>query len=295
MSVPDANVDAVSLRRLFARFRWRITITWLLVVLEAILVVLFPLTVGIAVDRMLQDRYDGLSMLAALGLMAVMVGAIRRYYDTRIYARIYTAAVGQMVQRERSTNSAVSQIAARTRMASEMVEFLENSLPGIIDCVIGLSGALIMVWILQAKAFVACLAGTFVIVAIYALTRSTTFRLNRGLNDESEKEVDVLTNEQLPGVSAHYRRLMGWNIQMSDLETVTFSASWLVMIVVLLFSVAETIHSGETAQGKILAILMYVFAYIESVVAIPYFYQQFVRLQEISARLGDGASINDQG
>lgn len=46
-----------------------------------------------------------------------------------------------------------------------------------------------------------------------------------------------------------------------------------------------TIRSGIITYGQGLAILMYVFGYIESVIALPLFYQQFIRLQEIPSRL----------
>lgn len=50
-------------------------------------------------------------------------------------------------------------------------------------------------------------------------------------------------------------------------------------------SVVTTIESGMTAQGKVLSSLMYVLGYIQGVIALPIFYQQFERLQEIVAPL----------
>lgn len=276
---------SVSLRQLFTSFRWEILCTWLLVVLEAALMLMFPLVMGIAIDGMLQQAYFGLYLLGVLGVVAVLVGSARRFYDTRVYSRIYAAAGTQIVQQERGRNADVSVISARTNMASELVEFFENSFPGIIDCVIGLVGALAMIWFLQANVFAACLIATATVAAIYTVTRKTTYSLNRGVNQESEQQVLVLSHKKIPEVSAHFSRLMRWNIRLSDLETVNFALSWIVMIVLLVYSVAATIQGGVTEHGKVLSILMYVFGYIESVLAVPLFYQQYVRLQEISHRL----------
>ncbi|MFT4639961.1 MAG: hypothetical protein ACI8T1_003286 [Verrucomicrobiales bacterium] len=55
---------------------------------------------------------------------------------------------------------------------------------------------------------------------------------------------------------------------------------------VIVSSIVFTIQSGITAHGRILAIIMYVFDFIESVIAMPFFYQQYVRLNEITHRLG---------
>lgn len=279
------NGQALSCRHLFARFQWQILGTWLLVLIEAGLMLLFPLMLGTAIDGLLQQVYHGLYLLSVVGILTVLVGATRRFYDTRLYSRIYTLAAEQIVAQERTRNAEVSVISARTGLVTELVEFLENSFPAMIDCIIGLGGALVMLWLLQANIFASCLAATAVVTAIYAVTRQTTYALNKGANDETERTVDVLSNGTGPEVSAHFRKLMSWNVRLSDLETINYSVSWLTMIVVLLFAILATIQSGIVAQGKILSILMYVFGYAESVIAIPLFYQQFVRLQEISHRL----------
>ena len=283
----QSSVDGtgVSLRHLFARYRSRILCTWLLVVLEAALMLMFPLLLGIAIDGMLEHRYFGLYLLAGIGSVTVLVGSARRFYDTRIYSQIFATAGERIVEQERGRNADVSVVSARTNMATELVEFLESSFPGIIDCVIGLGGALVMIWFLQSQVFAACLIATALIITLYAATSRTTYVLNKGVNEESEKQVHVLSNAGMPEVSAHFGNMMRWNIRLSDLETVNFALSWLVMIVVLVYSVAATIHSGVTTHGRVLSILMYVFGYIESVVAVPLFYQQFIRLQEISNRL----------
>lgn len=275
----------ISLRQLVARFRWQITWTWVLVVVEAALMLMFPLLLGVAIDGMRQQKYSGLYLLGGLGALSVLVGSARRFYDTRVYSRIYAAAGSRIVERERDRKSGVSVISARTNMARELVEFLETSFPAIVDCAIGLVGTLAMIWLLQAKVFAGCLIGTAFIIAIYAVAQKTTYALNKGINHESEKQVHVLSNEPMSAVSAHFGNLMRWNIRLSDLETATYAVSWFVMIVVLLYAVAVTIHSGVTAHGAVLSILMYVFGYIESLAAAPLFYQQFVRLQEISHRL----------
>lgn len=246
---------------------------------------MFPLAMGIAIDGMLQQTYLGLYALGGLGCLTVVVGSARRFHDTRVYSRIYIAAGEEIVEQERGANAEVSGTSARTKMAMELVEFFESSFPSIIECVIGIGGALVMIWFLQSNVFAGCLIATAFVIAIYAATRKTTYALNKGANDESEKHVDVLSQGTMSDVSTHFGNLMRWNIRLSDLETINFALCWLVMIVLLVYSVAATIQSGIATHGKVLSILMYVFGYIESVVAAPLFFQQFVRLQEISHRL----------
>ncbi len=276
---------SLSLKRLFVRFRFRILATWFLVVAEAALSLLLPLLMGIAIDDMLENKSGGLFWLGLVGFMIIIAGAARRFYDTRIYSHLYTRIADEVVLREQANDSAVSVISARTGMASELIEFLENSFPAIINCVIALVGTLLIVGMLQPSVFVGCVIATVLIGLLFAITSSKTYLLNQGYNDEVEKRVDVLSANDQNAVTSHFKRSMRWNIRLSDLETVNFSISWAIMIGVIVFSVWAAAQDSSITRGTVLSLLMYVFEYIESVVAIPFFYQQFVRLQEITHRL----------
>ncbi len=273
-----------SLRKLFLRYRWRITITWTLVLGEAATMLSFPLFMGIAIDDLLNQRYFGLYQLCGIGLATVILGGVRRFYDTRVYSRIYAQVSNDIVAQESSRNSEVTVTAARTKMAGEFVDFFEDSFPEIINSMIGLFGTLAIIFFLQTKSFFACLVGTAIILILYVATSRLTFRFNKGANDQSERHVDVLSRNDPPEIADHFNKIIRWNIRLSDLETVTFSLSWMVMIGVLAYSIFSTVQDGVTSYGKVLSILMYVFGYIESVIVMPLFYQQLVRLKEISQR-----------
>ncbi len=281
----DAKTEKISLRNIFARFRAKIILTWFLVICEAGLLLLFPLFIGIAIDDFLADSYLGLVQLAGIGLLSLIVGAGRRFYDTRAYANIYTTIAPELVEKEKKRDASVSVVSARAGLATEFVEFFENSFPEIINSIIALGGALLIILFLNFKIFIACLIVTAVIGLIYSLTSTKTYRLNRGYNAELEKRVKVLEQGDKNGVVGHFKNVMRWNIRLSDLETTNFSLSWVFLIGVLLYAIVAIIESGVTAHGKVFSILMYVFNYIESVITMPLFYQQFVRLKEISHRL----------
>ncbi len=285
-SQPEAeDKGGLSLRQLFGRFRYRILLTWLLVLGDAGLMLLFPLFMGIAIDEYLDGSFTGLWQLAGLGLLSLLVGAGRRFYDTRIYANIYSTIAPELVDKERERGTSVSAVSARTGLATELVEFFENSFPAIIESTIGLVGTLAIILYLNREIFVACMVSSVLIALIYLATGKKTYRLNSGYNEELERRVDVLSKEDRGLIVDHFKKAMRWNIRLSDLETTNFSLSWLFLIGVLVYSITAIIDSGVTSQGKVLSTLMYVFSYIESVVLLPLFYQQIVRLEEISHRL----------
>lgn len=276
-----------TLGALFQRFKGKISFTLFLVIAEAVVNLLFPLFMGFAINGLLVSNYNGLISLAILGFASLLLGAGRRLYDTRIYAGIYTKVIPELVDKEQKKESSVSKITARTNLLTEFVEFLENSLPEIVNSFIGLFGTLLIILSLNRNIFVACLIATLFVMVIYWSSGKRNFRLNKGYNDELEKQVDVLTVADKNRIASHFKNVMRWNIKLSDFETFNFSIVWGGMIILLLYSIIAAVDSGITAYGTIFSILMYVFEYMGSVITLPLYYQQLIRLHEISSRLND--------
>lgn len=287
MMVKQATFPTFTLWALFQRFLGRISFTLFLVIAEAAVNLLFPLFMGFAINGLLASNYDGLISLAILGFVSLLLGAGRRLYDTRIYAGIYTKVAPELVDKEQKKASSVSKITARSNLLTELVEFLENSLLEVVNSFIGLFGTLLIIWSLNRNIFVACLIATLFIMVIYLFSGKRNFRLNKGYNDQLEKQVDVLTAADEHRTAAHFKDVMRWNIKLSDFETFNFSIAWAGLIGLLLYAVFAAVDSGIVAYGTIFSILVYVFEFMGSVVALPLYYQQLIRLNEISSRLNE--------
>ena len=279
----------MTLKKIFSQFRSRILLTLLMVLLEAGLAVLFPLFIGFAINDALAGTYDGAMLLAGLGIATLMVGSGRRLIDSRVYAGIYRKLGFDISTRK---GISPSKQTARLGMLREVVEFFENSIPQIIQSGIGLVGTLIIVSTLNLKIFLGCLALLLVVVLVYALTRNKTLRFNTRYNNAVEQQVDILAEQDPPKLKSYLRDLMKWNIKLSDLETINFFVIWMLMMGFLVLSILWAVEGGSIDYGAVFALVMYVFQYIESVVALPFFYQQGLRLREISGRLAEGGMPN---
>lgn len=270
------------MQTLLKRFAGRYTLTVLLVVLEATGWVFFPLVIGRAINSVLADSVRGLYELAGLGIVAMGIAVLRRVVDSRAYAVIYTTLGEEMVARD--AESSTSTRTARLGMLKEIVEFLENSLPELIVSVVGLAGTVLILSALNFRIFVGCLIVIGVTVTIYALTGRLTTRYNEGLNNEHERRVDIVHSGNPARVARHLRRMMRWNIRLSDLEAANFGVNWLFMVALMVYSVSAA--AEQTVEyGTVFAVVMYVFEFMESMMMLPFYYQEWLRLREISGRL----------
>ncbi len=264
-------------------FRRQLGFTVALVVLEAVGWVLFPLVIGRAVDDVIAGARRGLWELGALGLATVGIDIARRVYDSRAYARIYVRLSEELVARQASQT--VSAKTARLGMLREVVEFFENSLPTLVSSVLGLAGTVLILWALNFPIFLGCVAVVAGTAAVYGFSGRFTTRYNEAMNNEYEKRVRVVESGVPARVARHVRRMMRWNIKLSDLEAANFGIVWVLMVALLVFSVDAAVE--ETVEyGEVFAVVMYVFGFMESVALLPMYYQQWLRLKEITGRLG---------
>ena len=274
-----------SINSLLLRFRWKILFTFALVTLEALTGILFPLLIGIAIDGLLEDSIDGVLYLSIAGVAALIVGRARRFYDTRIYSGIYCRITPEMIKNEPNKDASVSRISARTGLLTGFVEFLENSMPAMINALISVVGILAIIATLNIDVFFACLSILGLIVFIYTITGKFNYKLNTKYNNQLEKQVDVLTARDSIAIKSFYQELMRWNVKLSDLETINYFVIWVGVIAVFIYTPITVIGAGILSYGLVFSIIMYVFNYAGSIVSFPLFIQQAIRLKEISARL----------
>lgn len=265
-------------------FRGPLAFTVSLVVVESVGWLLFPLVIGRAIDSAIGGSVRGLVELVALSVATVGVDILRRVYDSRAYAKVYVQMSEELAARQ--TEAGTSAQTARLGMLGEVVEFFENSLPTLVSSVLGLVGTVAILSALSLPIFAGCMIVVVATVAVYGWTGKFTTRFNEGYNNEYERRVEIVDSGNPARVARHIRRIMRWNIKLSDLEAANFGALWVLMAALLAYSVYAT--ARDTVEyGGVVAVVMYVFQFIESVAMLPLFYQQWLRLREIVGRLSE--------
>lgn len=272
----------MNLRLLIKNHKWSFLLILTLILLDAGLLVLFPLFIGYAIDDALIKEYQGSILLGILGFVTLLVGAGRRFYDSRFYAKVYQWLGFDIGSRERESTSTKS---AHLGFLGEIIEFFENSVPDIISNTIGLVGTLIIIATIDLQIFSGCLLMLGIVFLVYGLTEKRTVRFNTSYNDEQEDQVTVLSQNNPIQLRWHLNRLMKWNIKLSDLETINFSVIWLFLMSFLVVAIFASVGNGLVSYGSIFALVLYLFQFIENITIMPLYYQQWLRLNEITQRL----------
>ncbi len=273
----------IKFKSLLTQYKVRFGFTLFLIVAEALLVILFPLFIGKAIDGALQKSHSELVALGVLGVVVLIVGVGRRVFDSRFYARIYQDVGVKAIANLNGVKTSVK--SARLGMIGEWVEFMENSFPDLVNALIGLVGVIVIIAKLNLNVFYGSIITTGVIFIIYWMSSGKTIQLNRLSNNELEKQVEVLAKNDNQELNFHLRKMMKWNVKLSDLESLNFSLSWIVLMSLLVATIAVSLSHGIVKYGVLFSLIMYVFQYIEHIVNLPFFYQNWLRLVEIGNRI----------
>jgi hypothetical protein len=280
--------ENLSLQNIASYYRTRIVVTWLLLLGESITILLFPLAIGFAVDSLMAERNIGLVLLGLLCVGVLLFAAGRRFYDTRVYAAIYREMASTLVARKRERGGSTSKLTAQVNLLYEIIEFFENLLPALIGTAITFTGTILMLGFIDVWLMTICLITSTLVIGLYTLSENRILHYNRQQNNELERQVAVLEQNHRRRLDLHFGRLMKWNIKLSDLETLNFSAIWVLLASLLLLSIVLVVNNPVSSYGQKITAIMYVFEYIEAVLAFPLFYQQLIRLREITGRLSSG-------
>ncbi|MFO1075569.1 MAG: ABC transporter six-transmembrane domain-containing protein [Geminicoccaceae bacterium] len=270
----------------FRAERWPLAVTYAVTLVENLFTLLYPWTTGLAIDGLLAGQgLRALVPLVAIWLLHVLVGAARQVYDTRVFARLHAALATAMVARQRAAGIAATEIAARTVMARELVDFFERELPVMATALIGLVGgvALLLLYDLGVGLIVAALLVP--LLTIYLLFGRRAARLNLALNDETEREGGLIALGRLRPLASHFRRRGRLRVQLSNAEAWSWSLVELCSITAVVLMLLRATSLPEVRAGDLYAMISYVWRVLECLDQVPMLVQRYARLLDIRRRL----------
>lgn len=281
-----ADQYPASMGQLLRGYRGWIAVSLIIVVAEAAGGVVVPFLIGMAIDDYLEGSYRGLTALALVGVATMLLATFRRMYDVRLYAHVYERASEIAF----AQNAGLSSKTARLNLLREVVDFLEHSLPGLIASVSAFIGSLVFLAVLSFPVFVAAIVMAILIGGVYALSTRRTVRLNRGYNDEYERQVDVLQQNDGALGRRHVALMNGWLIRLSDLDATNLAVSLSLTIGLQVFAIITSANAGMDA-GTLLSVVLYVFEFSAVAAFLPNSWQEYLRLRDILRRLQTANSV----
>ncbi len=137
------------LKHIAQTHRKRLLGTFSLVGLENLLMLVYPVFGGWAINAVIAGKVWQALLYALVVLLMWLVGAARRIADMRTFTRIYTEIAVPVVLEQRQRQVPHSAVTARVALSREFVSFFEEYLPIAATSVVSIFGACIMLLVLE--------------------------------------------------------------------------------------------------------------------------------------------------
>ncbi len=283
MQTPMLKGEPLTIGTLLRAYRRPISLTWILTLAETTLTALVPLFIGFAIDGLLTQSLDDLYWLASVlaGLIAVSVS--RRVYDTRVYGTIRVDLSHELA--ERTDNIPLSSQNARLGMSRELVDFLEQEAPALMNSVVQLAVSFGVLFMFHPVLSYAALGGAVLMIAIYGSFHGRFFRLNADHNQQTEQQVRVLATKSPQAILSHFTTLRRVEVKLSDTEAYVYGSIYSVLMGFLVFNLWFAATTLTVTVGTIFSIISYSWEFVESSLMLPTTLQGWSRLSEIMQRI----------
>lgn len=278
------------LRRLLAQQRRAVLWTYGLLVAEIGLNLLRPLVWGLAIDSLLVGNIRGLWLAAAQHVLAIGTGQVRRRVDVRTFSRVYQNLAEEIVAAQRSAAISVTEVGARVSLAKDFVTFFDVQLPNAFLALASLVGGCVALALYDIRAGLIILVLSVPLILLNRRYARVADRLNRGLNNRLEREIDVIERAEPRKAKFHFASMARWTIRLTDAETNSWSITDFTVLGMMLGIMWMISADTGMSAGSIAAVLSYLWMVMVGYGQIPTLIQEWTKLSDIATRLATGRS-----
>jgi ABC-type multidrug transport system fused ATPase/permease subunit len=214
---------------------------------------------------------------------------VRQRVDTRVFMSLYADIASHLVGVQQAHGHGTSKVSARVEMVRDVVGFFEKEVPAMFHNVVAVVGSLAMLFTYDVDAGFIAMGVLAPMALVNAWYWRRALRLNRGINNQIEREVDDIESGSAFRVRRHFRLLRRWRVRLSDTESWTWGVTELATIVALVLILVDFTQSPAFTAGAIYAVLAYIYDYLEGLNQVPAVVNNVARLKDVRARLAEEA------
>ena len=284
MNIKPSESLIGSLFHIAKTHRYKLMGTFSLVILENVLLLLYPIVGSFAVNAVMDGKLWQALSYAFMVLMIWSIGSAKRAVDTRAFVRIYADLAVPLIVAQRTTDS-TSVTTARVGLSRQFVDFFEIYLPVFLTAFFTIIGSVVMLLLIEFWVGVIALFIVILLITLLPSYSKINSKLYFKLNNRLEKEVDLIERTHAKALIHHYDLVSRLRILISDREAVSYLV--IGILAFILFGVALSLLTltGYQSAGHIYAVITYMWGFLMSLDDMPYLMEKISELTDISKRI----------
>ncbi|QMW23329.1 ABC transporter six-transmembrane domain-containing protein [Sandaracinobacteroides saxicola] len=251
---------------------------------------LYPLATGVAINGVLTGHVAAVGWLVACHAAMMVLEVSAKMLDTRVFTRVYGQLATDVVRRGHDAGADPNVIVAHASLSREYVTFFEEQVPAMLYAAISIVIAVVVLVGYDRWIGAACLLLVLPLAAINLWLSRRSKRLNRGLNDRLEREVELVRGGGMVRVARHFRALAGWRVKLSDAEAKGFGLMELTVILLVAVALWRVGQGEAVLAGDVYAVFAYVWRYVHALDQVPLLVQQLAKISDLNRRMAPVAA-----
>ncbi|GAB4401115.1 MAG: hypothetical protein OHK0053_23420 [Microscillaceae bacterium] len=146
-------------------------------------------------------------------------------------------------------------------------------------------GSVVMLFFYKPLIVVICLSLLLPIVVNNYFYAARIRKVQTAYNNELERQVEIIGQENLEKIAAHYHQLKAWKIRISDLGAINFGATEFFILGVIAFSLLTLQGETRFGPGDIFGIYTYVYQFAGGFDFVPDFIERISQIRDIETRI----------
>lgn len=269
---------------LFKKHKWSLLIIYFYMLIAHSIFLCEPYIIGKMIDGLIHKNYNWLYIFIGIEVFSNFFIYRRMVFDTKVYTTIYNSLIKEYLENDKTSDD--SSKIARTEMAQNIINFMENDIQYIIMSLVSIIGSLFFILFEDITTgiviFFAFIPISFVVYVLYKKI-SQSIRLS---NSQYEQKINILTkgdDKQIDDYLHRRRKLVifGSTLQAKNWVSMNMIKGFFLIICILLF----TSNKVNLTQGQAIAMYAYINQFLISLMSIPISVEIYSRIKDIIKRL----------
>ena len=263
----------------------KIILLYGLSIAEDVLYLLIPGAVGLLINTFLYGQGHGIVAFTGVYLGWQGIGVLRRIYDTKVYTHIYNQVCLQIIEHHKAEGIEISKINARIELLKQVVDFFENDIPYLVGSIVTMVGSAALLYVYNPQMMVVCLLILIPSMVINYFFGKKMVQITEKVNDEFEKQLEVIEKEDVPTITEYFQKVRGLNIKKSNTEAYNFGVLELFSFSMITVSIYVMCQTPNVSYGDIVATYGYILRFAYSFDFIPHLTERVATMHDIQERL----------
>lgn len=245
--------------RIYKKAPLKISIIWLMDLLESLIMVVNPYIIGICIDDIAKQNYSWLIVLICLDILLGILSTINKWLDTRVYSRIIEEEANSYYSNIFSTNATDSLINSRLNLISCIPNFLETNIIHLLNMILGIIFSLFYLYYKSKMiVFVAAICISILIPIITYNFQAEITQNYKNYKTLDEKRVVCISSRNLKVFKKFINKILRIEVSNSDLDSKIYIYTYFLQTALLIIAIISIVNTKGFTIGLLLSTVTYV-------------------------------------